>query len=115
MALQIHYCREADQAAFALPLSQALEPSSRPMGMSIAMQARSRGRLSRSAGRSTTSTEVASDGSSTAKLTHPARHPSTPATNMREHYTKREFWAISTGREHSSSSLTTWLIRELIG
>jgi hypothetical protein len=64
-------------------LSQALEPLSSPMGMSIPTQARSVGRLRRTSARLTTSTEAASEGTSTAKRTHPARHPSTPATNMR--------------------------------
>ena len=41
------------------------------------------GRLLSSFGRSTRSTDVASEGTSTLNATHPARHPSTPATNMR--------------------------------
>jgi len=65
-------------------LSHALGPSSNPMGMSMATQARSGGRLPRTSRRSATSTDVVNEGTSTLNATYPARHPSTPATSMED-------------------------------
>jgi hypothetical protein len=51
-------------------------------GMSMPRQARSGGLFPNIAGRSTIPTVVVKDGNSTLNATHPARHPSTPATNI---------------------------------
>ena len=54
------------------------------------MHARSSGRFFSNSARSTTSTEVASE-EFHSKAIHPARHPSTPATNMRARHKNIEF------------------------
>src|ERR1017187_671975 len=81
-AQEIRCYREDAPATSEQPYRMLADRRSSPIGMSMTRQARSLVRLFSNFGRSTTSTDVAREVTSTLNQTHPARHPSAPAANV---------------------------------